>query len=72
MKSADKPAATENTVDSTIFKVHPQPTRIPTVTDMMKRMVITLKKLRITFCEVARITKNATAIAIPYDALDIE
>ena len=65
MKSADNPAATENTTDSMIFNSHPPNTRNPIVTDKMKKMVKIEYKLSKTFSVVAKIATNATAIDIP-------
>ena len=65
MKSADKPAATENTIDSKMFSLHPLNIRIPTVTDIIKVMVMMEYRLRTKLNVVSKMTRNATAIAIP-------
>ena len=65
MKSADKPAATENTIDSRMFSLHPLNMRIPTVTDMMNVMVMMEYRLSTKLNVVSKMTKKATAIAMP-------
>lgn len=65
MKSADNPAATENTIDSMIFSSQPANTKIPMVTDKMKKIVITEYKLNKIFKVVIKITTKATPIEIP-------
>ena len=65
MKSADNPAATENTIDSMIFSSQPANTKIPMVTDKMKKIVITEYKLNKIFKVVIKITTKATPIEMP-------
>ena len=65
MKSADNPAATENTIDSMIFSSQPANTKIPMVTDKMKKIVIMKYKLNKIFKVVIKITTKATPIEIP-------
>ena len=65
MKSADNPAATENTIDSMIFSSQPANTKIPMVTDKMKKIVIMEYKLNKIFKVVIKITTKATPIEIP-------
>lgn len=65
MKSADNPAATENTIDSMIFSSQPANTKIPMVTDKMKKIVIMEYKLNKIFKVVIKITTTAMPIEIP-------